>query len=482
MHGREVRDWAREEFGGAQLGDRRRTARLVSMAAAIASKPGGRVSAVFCRPAERQGAYDFVESEHVDEAAILASTVRACVQRACEYPFVFVPLDGTSLTLADHSRAKDFGSIGSRERGARGLKVIDAIAVSPTGVPIGLAGMRWWARGPTPTRHKRRRVSVEKETTYWLDAITNVTSAFADEPRRPRVWFQVDREGDAQALLHALAASGEWFTVRSNSDRRLTTSGEERTQQRRYLRGYLGRRKPVGFDLLEVPAREGRPARLACLALRTARVVLKTRDKRSLRHKDLTVNVVWAREHRGRSTRSSRSGHTSFRQLDWILLTNHPVDTLEDVRKVVFGYTQRWRIEDFHRAWKSGVCNVEDNQLRARTHVIRWATVLAAVAIRAERVKHLSREKPTEPATLEFSGVEIEALILLKRHYRKRTETITDDVPDLETATRWVAELGGYTGKSSGGPPGSITIQRGLEYLRPAAEALALSKPTRKKR
>ena len=152
------------------------------------------------------------------------------------------------------------------------------------------------------------------------------------------------------------------------------------------------------------------------------------------------------------------------------------------MRKVVFGYTQRWRIEDFHRAWKSGVCNVEDNQLRARAHVVRWATVLAAVAIRAERLKHLSRERPTEPATLEFSALEIEALILLKRHYRKRTETITDDVPDLETATRWVAELGGYTGKSSGGPPGAITIRRGLEYLRPAAEALELSRASGKKR
>ncbi|MCA9587635.1 MAG: hypothetical protein KC657_20050, partial [Myxococcales bacterium] len=195
MDGREVRAWAREEFGGAQLGDRRRTARLVSMAATVASKPSGRVSSVFCRAAERQAAYDFVESVHVDEAAILESAVGACVERAGEYPFVFVPLDGTSLNLADHARTKDFGSIGSRERGARGLKVINAIAVSPSGVPVGLAGMRLWARGPKPTRHKRRRVTEDKETRHWLDAVARVTAAFGDQPRGPRVWFQVDREG-----------------------------------------------------------------------------------------------------------------------------------------------------------------------------------------------------------------------------------------------------------------------------------------------
>lgn len=146
-------------------------------------------------------------------------------------------------------------------------------------------------------------------------------------------------------------------------------------------------------------------------------------------NQELTVNVVWAREHRARSTRSSRSGRTTFKQLDWLLLTNHPIDTLEDVRTVVFGYTQRWRIEHFHRAWKSGVCNVEGNQLRARAHVIRWATVLAAVAIRAERIKHLSRERPTEPATVEFSAIELEALILLALSKAHRDHLRRRDLP-----------------------------------------------------
>ena len=35
-----------------------------------------------------------------------------------------------------------------------------------------------------------------------------------------------------------------------------------------------------------------------------------------------------------------------------------------------------------------------------------------------------------------------------------------------------VAELGGYTGMSSGGPPGTITLARGLFRLRDAADTL----------
>ena len=54
-------------------------------------------------------------------------------------------------------------------------------------------------------------------------------------------------------------------------------------------------------------------------------------------------------------------------------------------------------------------------------------------------------------------------LILIKRKEAKRTETITNDIPTMATAIRWIAELGGYTGKSSGGPPGATTIGRGRE-------------------
>ncbi len=146
--------------------------------------------------------------------------------------------------------------------------------------------------------------------------------------------------------------------------------------------------------------------------------------------------------------------------------------TLEQARLVIFGYTQRWRIEDFHRSWKSGACNVENTQLRAKEHVIRWATLLSAVALRIERLKHISRSEPDLPASVELTRHEIEALVHLKRIDKKRNETIPDVMPTIAQATLWIAELGGYTGKSSGGPPGSITIRRGLDRLRPAAKLL----------
>lgn len=62
--------------------------------------------------------------------------------------------------------------------------------------------------------------------------------------------------------------------------------------------------------------------------------------------------------------------------------------------------------------------------------------------------------------------------MLPKRQQKKRTEILPDRVPTIGEAVRWIAELGGYPGKSSGAPPGSATIARGLERLAVATELL----------
>ncbi len=49
-------------------------------------------------------------------------------------------------------------------------------------------------------------------------------------------------------------------------------------------------------------------------------------------------------------------------------------------------------------------------------------------------------------------------------------------------AVRWLAELGGYVGNKRSGPPGSITIGRGLERLEFAARLIERLRATRKMR
>ena len=151
-----------------------------------------------------------------------------------------------------------------------------------------------------------------------------------------------------------------------------------------------------------------------------------------------------------------------------MLLTTVPVGSLADARAVVDGYAARWRIEEFHRAWKSGVCNVEDTQLRSREAILKWATILSAVAARATRLTYLARERPTTPAIEELSREEIDATVALRRPKGIKLGAH----PTLAEAVRWIADLGGYTGKSSGGPPGPTVVARGLAKVEILAEGI----------
>jgi transposase-like protein/transposase Tn5 family protein len=463
----EARRWALEEFGSIDLGHRSRTTRLVRMVTQVAARPGGKVSAVFTSAAAVEGAYRWLENPAVEVGALVDGLGRACAVRASEHAFVYVPVDGSSVTLVDAHQTKDFGLIGPTSKGARGIKVLDAIAVSPEGVPLGVAALEWWCRAPQPRCGKGKkkanasRATKDKETQHWLDALTHTTARFAMSAPETRCWFQLDREADSWPVLHHLEASGHWFTVRASRNRRLASSTPGHPK---LLRAKLARAPVLGTIEVAVAAGPHRQARVAQLRVRALSVRLELRHPWTKTCRPLTVNAVWARE-----TRTTPRGE---KPLDWLLFTNHTVDSFDDACLVVHGYCQRWRIEEFHKTWKSGACKVEDSQLRSSAHAMRWATLLAAVALRIERLKFLSRTDPKLPATIELTRHEIRALVLWKRRSKKRTEPMPSAAPTLADAVLWIAQMGGYTGKSSGGPPGSITIGRGLERLRQRAEVL----------
>jgi hypothetical protein len=432
------------------------------MAAQAGRRPAGKLTEVYADSAERQGAYDFIESEHVSAAAMCEAVAASTARRCGEFEWVYVPLDGTSLKLWDGTGGtKDFGAIGTYRMGGTGLKLDNAIAVSPDGVPIGVAGQVWWTR--PRHREKKHRPSYKtklanKETRFLLACIDQVTSAFAEHAPETRCWFQMDRGCDAQYVLLHLVASGHFFTVRSQGMRRMLTVGRRKI----WLRNALQRQPQLAELTLSLPETESRPARQATMAVRSKSVMLRMRDKWNHKHFELPMNVVLVQEQSSRADR-----------IEWLLLTNQPIATYEETMAVIRGYTQRWRIEEHHKTLKSGACNVEDSQLHSSARVIRWATILSAVAARVERLKYLARTSPDLPASEELAEPELQALLVLK-HRIKRANEVLPVCPTIADATRWIAELGGYTGKSSGGPPGTITIARGLERLAMATEMVSV--------
>lgn len=462
-----TREWAAEQFASANFGDIRRRRRASLMLRRVAERPAGKLTDVFTAASELQGAYDFIESE-VPTKAITTALADASLRAVGDASWVYAVIDGTSLSLVDRTKTKGFGTIGKQVLPTRGLKVIDALAVAADGAPVGLLDLEWWARSSTAsrTRYARRRTG-ETETKHWVEVVRRTGARFREGAPKCAPWFVIDREGDCADILRAVALPGQRFTIRATQNRRVVRP----KGGRRRLFEHLRKQPLLGAHVVNVPAGPNRRARVAMLEVRSADVVVELPDNVTGRRTELPVHVVWARERR------APRGET---RLDWMLLTSEEVGTLEGAVTIVKSYCHRWRVEDFHRAWKRGHCNIEDTQLRTMDRVVRWATMLAAVAIRIERLKHLARTQPDAPATIELSLLELEALRAAKSKIKSRVEVVPDSVPTIAQAVRWIADLGGYTGKSSGGPPGSTTIGRGLERLMIWTDAFAYAKDLKK--
>jgi len=454
--------WAFEEFGGAQFSDERWRRRLIQMAERAARRPAGRVTETFVSSAERQGAYGLLESDAVGAYDVATAMFEACVRRCAGQSYVLCPIDGTSLTLTEREGSKGFGPVGSRAEGGRGLKVMNAMVLSADGVPLGLSTQQWWTRSEQRRKKHRDKLKPEqKETQHWLAALKQTRAVMEKYAPSTRCWFQLDREGDAWPTLLEAGIGDHWFTIRANHRRRVLLPGGGKS----HLQPLLAQQEVKTQYPLEVRTAGRRQARTATMAVRACTVTLDLRDKRTSKRFSVELNAVQAVEHG-----TTPAGE---KPIEWTLLTNRPIETIKDLTDVIWGYSMRWRIEEFHRTWKSGACCVEENQLRSTSAAIKWATILAAVAVRIERIKQLSREKPNLPAADEFSPAEIKAAALLYFGKAAKTKIAPAASPTIAQVTLWIACLGGYTGKtSSGGPPGSIVLARGMESVRAAAQAL----------
>ena len=456
--------WAEAEFGDSDLGDERRSRRLVLLAGEVATRPAGVVIRACATASSREAAFRFLENSAVRPEDVRAGPLRATGRRCAAFSRVVVGVDATALTLNDESLTKDIGAVGAWSKGARGVHVMSALAVAEDGSTLGLCGQRMWVRTERSRHGDRPCPELPSETRYWLDVLVDARAVLAQCAPRCQPWFQLDRGGDCAQVLAVADQLGMLITVRAAHDRRLEARDEHLWAVLQQAPIVATRRIVVRERLLSRNKRFGGRRRLRIFVQREAReakveiraatvpIVLKMPAGPST----VDFNAVFVKE----------VGGPSDDALEWVLLTTHPIKSRRQVLEVVHGYTLRWRIEEFHRVWKRGLCRVEETQLRSRDAIFKWATLLATVATRAMRLTQLARTTPDVLATSEFTPLEIRAIIALSDPKNAQPRV----VPTLGQAVRWLAEIGGYTGPWNG-PPGATVIGRGLHDVLIAVRA-----------
>ena len=465
-----AREWSKEEFGGARLGDARRTRRLQQLAAKVAQRPAGRVTQVCQGLAEREGAFRFLENRHIDAGEIGRSHHRCTARRCRTSRFVYVAMDMVHLAVTDRCQDKGLGVVGKGQNPhLSGMSALNAWAVTPEGVPLGLLSQRWWCRFPpkTPLPRVDRRPREERETWHWHEAKVEAQRCLMKHGGQASAWFVADRGADIGWFLHEAVQESSRVTIRSAYNRRL--SGP----RQRYVHSVVRRGRIRGTLQIQPPQQK----KAVTLNVRAKSVVIQWTPKSGATPVPVPMNIVHVRQHgrpRAKRSHQKRNFHPRFhphrpKRIEWFLLTTAPIDSWEEILEVIHSYTQRWKVEEFHKTLKTGACHAESSQLRSRGALQRWWVILSAVAARIERLKHLGRNQPQLLASELFQPHEINAVILLADKH----PFSVGDIPTMGQMMALVAKLGGYV-PSNKHPPGSITLRRGLEQIAPAARVLEM--------
>jgi hypothetical protein len=232
----------------------------------------------------------------------------------------------------------------------------------------------------------------------------------------------LDRGGDFYGVFNTAKHLGNVDVIARSAYNRRLTDGQ-------YLQDVV-QKAPVVTKVLRpirVRREDGRARyRQVLLEVRVAKVeALLRRGEKNRGTAKLTVVQV-------------RSGRRK-QPICWTLVTTLEVKTAADALAVVDAYCLRWRIEEFHRTWKKGGCDVERSQLGSVDALVRWATILAAVAARIERLKTESRKSPNRPARDEFSDDELQTLLLITGE-RKPAAGIVE-LPPQDRPVRWSAAV-----------------------------------------
>jgi len=179
-----VEDWAAQEFGAAELGDERRTARLVDLARVLARTPTASFPAAAGDAAQLKATYRFFANPAIEPEAILAPHIQATYGRLQALPRVLAVQDTTYLDWTDHPATTGLGPLVNAYQ--QGLVVHSTLAFSLDRVPLGLLAQAVWARDPAAYAalpdHKTRPIAA-KESHKWLSSLA---AHATDQRRGPR--------------------------------------------------------------------------------------------------------------------------------------------------------------------------------------------------------------------------------------------------------------------------------------------------------
>lgn len=454
-------------FGAVKLGDRRRERRLVRVADEMVRRPDGTWPKKLYRPADLKAMYRLMNCDAVTHEAVLAPATARTRQLMAEAEGTVLVIhdwtefDYTSLT----SLADVLGQIGNGSR--RGYVCANVLAVvAETREVLGLAGQILFHRprigkGESPAKRRQR---ADRESRLWRSA-SELVPAAAEGRRQIEI---TDRGGDVLEFLDFVESQDKQYLVRSKHSRRVSLGGLEADSglplcdEVIKLHQHARSLTPRGTYTVSVPARPGQAARLATIGVAWEQVTLRVpvRPRGETREVPLEAWIVAARE---------IDPPPGAESIEWLLLTNVPVNNLDDALERIRWYECRWIIEEYHKVLKTG-CGIEAMQFTTEARLQPAIGLISVTAVQLLNLRDAARRDnaPSVPASNLFPLLSVIVLSLWRYGERREDMSVHDFCYAL-------ARLGGHQNRKGDGPPGWITLWRGwsdLQCMLTAAQLL----------
>ncbi len=470
----DVEAWSFNQFSRCNLGDERRTKRLIKMAAQLAQQVGRSLS-LSCtgNQAALEGGYRFVRNHCIDPYAILEGHFEA-TKELVKDPKLLLALEDTTSLSYKHSVNEELGPINNNlDSKSRGFEVHSVLICDPsTQRTLGLIEQNTWQRRSDKQTRKERhtREYKEKESYKWEKSSDSVAKRLGDD--MSKVISVCDREADIYDYLHYKIENNQRFVVRAAFDR--VVDDEEYHN----LSDHIADAKELGRYKVQVEQRGGRKARQATVTLKSAQVCIKPPSKCSHKTKNpalkpLEVNLVIAQEEK------PSKGVTPLR---WIILTSEPISNFEETQLVIFYYQKRWHIEEFHKAWKTGA-GVEKQRMQSGDNLQRMLSILAVVAIRLLQLREALSKKDDKVvgggSCLTVLTKEECAVLWSFINKGSRKKPLKKSLT-MRWAYEAIAKLGGWTDSKRTGIAGWLTMWHGWFRLQERLEGYMVAQGVQK--
>jgi len=441
-----------EELEGIHLKDKRLAARSKKVLNALAQNPEASINAACNGWSDTQAAYRFFDNKLVSPEEILKPHCEATIRRASEHSVVLLVQDTTELDYTDHPQ-RDAKFLADCNH--RGIYMHAQLAVTPQKLSLGVVAIDFHERELESLGKSKERKTwpiEEKESFRWLKGYRRACELGVTCPAS-QIVMVADRECDIYDIFVEAqegAQSPVDYVVRAQEDR--STFERDPSQGKmgyRKVRDEITESKVLverAIELVETPKRKARTATVEIRA-----ITVKVKPPHARAHlPSVTYNVVYVKEIRGPNDGTD---------VDWLLITTLPIDTVFEIQVVIDYYLARWAVEIYFRILKVG-CRVEEILLETTHRLKNCLAMYCIIAWRVQYLTYLNRTSPTLPCTAVFTTSEWKSVWKIVT----RTD-IPKKPPPLSEFMVLLSQLGGYNNRPGERPFGPLPVWVGTRRM-----------------